>query len=1028
MALYQGSISLAKVKDGGSGTSGINTATVYLYKRASSIPSGPINTLRYTFSDHTLTGEASYFNGWKQSINDIGSGNDAIWIIAATATASADDGYDDILTIEWSSAIEMAKNGEDGNPGIDGLNQATVYIYKRAASVSTPSSATYTFLNGSFVVPTGWSATIPSSNVDKDPCWVTSAVAISRDSTAPLNWAEPKKLVEDGAKGEDGFSPTATVTKSGITATITITDKNGTTTQTITDGATGTSYYTYIRYSSKASPTSASDVSDFPTGKAYFGIQTTTSSTAPAWNDSNWHWTKYIGDDGQPGTPGISITGARELYWLKVNINPSQINTSTTIYDTDRQDSWTSVVPSYVANGKYYTCIETSLSNNTKYWSPPIESKGLTDANENAFVANSIAQSAEENALGAISISRATQQYFWRLTQTEGSTVAGSYITEVSEDSFKSNRAAAGGYFLATSTGLELGKGSKKYATLDTSLRFYGSNQTHPLMMLSGTNLTFYKIANNASSEAAILSSNGLAIKDGFLQLGGTDSSSTASGNITLSNVNFSRSINGISRSNLRLAIGGNFGVKNDGTLYASNAHVSGTIEVGSGSNVYTKTEAGNTFDALGAATTEVGKYITTISSNNGIQIHAINNSSTNYTQIDTNGMEIYKNGVSVAKFGTDVVLGQNAVGHSIATLATNGMDIVIKDSANDIQVAHFGYGVGTGASGQAPYYSCGWRDGTIGAWSFVEGKSATVVESGTEHIYQQIASGYCSHVEGSGCQATGSESHAGGFVTTASGDDSFAGGDRSVASGATSFAYGDRVEASRRNQFVIGHYNKIESGDHTSSGTYVFIIGNGDESKTNGRDNIFTVDWNGNVDIHSGAKYKINGTALSASNVGAVPTSRTVNGKALSSNISLTASDVGALATSSVNDYVIAQSSSATSYGDGYWRWREWNSGKVEIWYHGTLTLETITNPIAGVNRSHKWFNLPNSYSLYKCTTIATGMTNGNWVGIGGVRNSSGTVNSEPTRAIEVMAYSVSGAAVTTPMVNLYICGQKTS
>lgn len=39
--------------------------------------------------------------------------------------------------------------------------------------------------------------------------------------------------------GDDGYSPTATVTKSGKTATITITDKNGTTTAQISDGQDG---------------------------------------------------------------------------------------------------------------------------------------------------------------------------------------------------------------------------------------------------------------------------------------------------------------------------------------------------------------------------------------------------------------------------------------------------------------------------------------------------------------------------------------------------------------------------------------------------------------------------------------------------------------------------------------------------------------------------------------------------------------------------------------------------------------------
>ena len=42
-----------------------------------------------------------------------------------------------------------------------------------------------------------------------------------------------------GANGQDGYSPTATVTKAGGTATITITDKNGTTTAQVHDGSGG---------------------------------------------------------------------------------------------------------------------------------------------------------------------------------------------------------------------------------------------------------------------------------------------------------------------------------------------------------------------------------------------------------------------------------------------------------------------------------------------------------------------------------------------------------------------------------------------------------------------------------------------------------------------------------------------------------------------------------------------------------------------------------------------------------------------
>ena len=54
------------------------------------------------------------------------------------------------------------------------------------------------------------------------------------DKGDPGEQGEPEK---DGEDGQPGFSPIATVSKSGDTATITITDKNGTTTATVKDGS-----------------------------------------------------------------------------------------------------------------------------------------------------------------------------------------------------------------------------------------------------------------------------------------------------------------------------------------------------------------------------------------------------------------------------------------------------------------------------------------------------------------------------------------------------------------------------------------------------------------------------------------------------------------------------------------------------------------------------------------------------------------------------------------------------------------------
>ena len=176
------------------------------------------------------------------------------------------------------------------------------------------------------------------------------------------------------------------------------------------------------------------------------------------------------------------------------------------------------------------------------------------------------------------------------------------------------------------------------------------------------------------------------------------------------------------------------------------------------------------------------------------------------------------------------------------------------------------------------------------------------------------IASGNGSHVEGSGNTASGDYAHAEGSNNTASGMASHVEGMNSEANGHSSHAQNYGTIAEEDYQTAIG---KLNAYDQNAA----FIIGNGEIGR---RSNALTVDWNGNVNIASGAKYKINGNNLSASdiansvtgvkgnsessyrtgnvnltpaNIGAVPTTRTVNSKALSSNITLSASDVSAVA-----------------------------------------------------------------------------------------------------------------------------------
>ena len=187
----------------------------------------------------------------------------------------------------------------------------------------------------------------------------------------------------------------------------------------------------------------------------------------------------------------------------------------------------------------------------------------------------------------------------------------------------------------------------------------------------------------------------------------------------------------------------------------------------------------------------------------------------------------------------------------------------------------------GVGTAGESGSY-------TMGTYAFAEGHN-TKAKGTSSHAegYQVIASGPYSHAEGNNTEAVGDMSHAEGSSTIASGDGSHAEGAITTASGNyASHAEGYDTTASgwathsqnlgtiaqRKSQTALGEYNVADTtGTTASRGDYVVIVGNG--TADNDRSNALTVDWSGNVDIASGAHYKINGSNLSASDVGAQAT-----------------------------------------------------------------------------------------------------------------------------------------------------------
>ena len=276
--------------------------------------------------------------------------------------------------------------------------------------------------------------------------------------------------------------------------------------------------------------------------------------------------------------------------------------------------------------------------------------------------------------------------------------------------------------------------------------------------------------------------------------------------------------------------------------------------------------------------------------------------------------MYVRNGSTNLASFtGSSAQIGQSSTSHTVVDSA--GMRTYASDGTT--LISDLGYGEGQGQSGNAyaPYFTLGDRKAntTIGNYSFALGRfnEASGYASHTEGV-NNVARGRSSHAEGEEATATGVGSHAENNAL-ASGSYSHAEGN-GTASGTYSHAQNFMTVAGYSSQTAIGEWNDNKS-------TNAFEIGNG--ADPNDRSNAFEVDWNGNVNIASGAKYKINGNNLSASdiansvtgvkgnaessyrtgnvnltaaNIGAVPTSRTVNSKALSSNITLSASDVSAL------------------------------------------------------------------------------------------------------------------------------------
>lgn len=203
----------------------------------------------------------------------------------------------------------------------------------------------------------------------------------------------------------------------------------------------------------------------------------------------------------------------------------------------------------------------------------------------------------------------------------------------------------------------------------------------------------------NQSAESVTINANKVNIEGAAI---------FSSGRLSQSSLNNAYDANGAATSSVN-------NLKSDlssssGTTVINGGHIAtGSMTIGA-----LDTNAQNTIDNAG----KTASSFITPSGNTGITVHAINNPTSNYAQIDSDGMKVYKGGSRVASFGgSSIDLGENSLTSVInmckSTLkmkskytsiyATNDCtttSIAAGDSAKDYNVLEVGMAVPDGAVG----------------------------------------------------------------------------------------------------------------------------------------------------------------------------------------------------------------------------------------------------------------------------------------------------------------------------------------
>lgn len=530
----------------------------------------------------------------------------------------------------WRIRIAADSVSFDGSP-VAKADSVVANVVVEYAVGDSPSSAP----------STGWSTGTPTWTEGKY-IWQRTSKTIGSKTTytyaciqgAKGETGEQGEKGNPGTNGTNGTTFTPSVDANGNISWTNDGGKTNPTTRNIkgpqgnpgtngTNGKDGTSYYAYVRYSANASGNPM--VTEPTSTTKYIGVYTGTSSTVPTYD--NFIWSKYIGEDGtpgaqgpqgiqgNPGTPGASVAEVKVLYYHKSGTTAPAKPTSEVTSTSTAANVWTTSVPNYTTGYYYFTCAQTKLSTGSFIWSDPVLDSGLTD----------IAELLDGKADASDALYSAVPVYYRSTTHTTP-TISRSTTIYTSDDtdnqwSYVMPKPSKNKYFYET-------------------IRTVAADGTI-------THETVREINTATYASKWVHSSDSTQIDGGALY-----ANSVTADKI---NVNNLISVGGLAtNSDIE-------DVESQAQSAISTANSASSTASTASSNASTALSRANTAisDASDAAKTATN-YLGYLSSATGLCVHDSGNTS-NFVNVNSSSVNVYKSGNKVAEFGSTIKLGNTS-------------------------------------------------------------------------------------------------------------------------------------------------------------------------------------------------------------------------------------------------------------------------------------------------------------------------------------------------------------------------------